>query len=154
MDYEILKNIEFPSPVADIVLQHHERINGSGYPKGLKDSEILLEARILAISDVVEAMSSYRPYRPAFSLETVLKEISEKKGILYDSNVVEACIKLFKEKNFKLDGIIYSKKFIGIRFPQGIKREGGENPPRSRHCNWGVFLKMPLGKTLGRRGRR
>ncbi|MGB9856972.1 MAG: HD-GYP domain-containing protein [Dictyoglomaceae bacterium] len=104
--YEILKNIEFPYPVADIVLQHHERIDGSGYPKGLKDGEILLEARILAVSDVVEAMSSHRPYRPAFPLETVLKEISEKKGILYDSNVVEACIKLFKEKNFKLDGII------------------------------------------------
>lgn len=101
--YELLKNIEFPYPVIDIILQHHERIDGSGYPKGLKDGEILLEARILAVSDVVEAMTSHRPYRPAFPLETALKEISEKKGILYDSNVVEACIEVLKgdfRKNF------------------------------------------------------
>lgn len=98
--YEILKNIEFPYPVAEIVLEHHERIDGSGYPKGLKDGDILIEARILTVSDVVEAMSSHRPYRPAFPLETALKEISEKKGILYDKDVVDACIKLFKEKNF------------------------------------------------------
>ncbi|MGC9098121.1 MAG: HD-GYP domain-containing protein [Dictyoglomus sp.] len=101
--YEILKNIEFPYPVAEIVLEHHERINGSGYPKGLKDGDILIEARILAVSDVVEAMSSHRPYRPAFPLETALREISEKKGILYDEEVVDACIKLFKEKNFRFE---------------------------------------------------
>lgn len=88
--YEILKGIEFPYDIARIVLQHHERIDGSGYPQGLRDDDILLEARVLAVADVVEAMSSHRPYRPALGLEKALEEISLKKGKLYDPRVVEA----------------------------------------------------------------
>lgn len=95
--YEILKNIEFGCPVADVVLQHHERIDGSGYPHGLKGEQIVLEARILAVADVVEAMVSYRPYRPALNTDIVLFELINKKGILYDRDVVEACIKLYTE---------------------------------------------------------
>lgn len=92
---EILKKIEFPSPVATIVLQHHEKIDGSGYPSGLSGDKIILEARILCVTDAVEAMTSPRSYRTAFSISDALKEISEKSGILYDSNVVEVCKKLF-----------------------------------------------------------
>jgi PAS domain S-box-containing protein/putative nucleotidyltransferase with HDIG domain len=99
--YELLKDIEFPWPVAQIVLQHHERMDGSGYPQGLKGEEILLEARILAVADVVEAMASHRPYRAALGIEAALVEISKNKGILYDHKVVDACIKLFTEKGFK-----------------------------------------------------
>ncbi|RLB08274.1 MAG: hypothetical protein DRG50_00270 [Deltaproteobacteria bacterium] len=98
--YDILKTIEFPWPVAQIVLQHHERMDGSGYPRGLSGEEILLEARILGIADIVEAMASHRPYRPAFGIEKALKEISEEKGILYDPEVVDACLRLFREKKF------------------------------------------------------
>lgn len=100
--YDILKNIEFPWPVADIVLQHHERVNGSGYPSGLRGEEIMIEARILAVSDVVEAMSSHRPYRPALGVEKALKEIVQNKGILYDSDVVSACLRVFWEKHLVL----------------------------------------------------
>ncbi len=101
MGYDILKPIEFPWPVADIVLQHHERLDGSGYPQAFKDGDILLEARILAVADVVEAMSSHRPYRPACGLEVVLEELSKNNGILYDPQVVGVCLKLFKEKGFR-----------------------------------------------------
>ena len=99
--YELLKDIEFPWPVAQIVLQHHERMDGSGYPQGLKSEDILLEARILAVADVVEAMASHRPYRAALGIEAALEEISKNKGILYDAEVVDACLKLFTEKGFK-----------------------------------------------------
>ena len=99
--YNILKTIEFPWPIAQIVFQHHERINGSGYPQGLSGKNILIEAKILAVADVVEAMSSHRPYRPALGIDKALEEISKNKGILYDPEVVDACIKLFKEKGFK-----------------------------------------------------
>jgi len=95
--YDILKPIDFPWPIADIVLQHHERMDGSGYPAGLKGEEILLEARILAVADVIEAMATHRPYRPALSIETALEEISDNKGKLYDPIVVEACLKIFEE---------------------------------------------------------
>ena len=98
--YEILKEIEFPWPVAQIVYQHHERWNGSGYPQGLSDDQILLEARILAVADVVEAMASHRPYRPPLGIEKALEELSENRGKLYDSRVVDACIRVFKEKNY------------------------------------------------------
>ncbi|MDD5455147.1 MAG: PAS domain S-box protein, partial [Candidatus Ratteibacteria bacterium] len=101
--YDILKTIEFPWPVAQIVLQHHERINGTGYPKGLKGDEILLEARILSVADVIEAIATYRPYHEAFGIDTALEEISKNKGILYDPKVVDVCIKLFKEKRFKFN---------------------------------------------------
>jgi PAS domain S-box-containing protein len=100
--YNILKDIEFPWPVADVVLQHHERMNGSGYPQGLKEYDILLEARILAVADVVEAITFHRPYRPAMGIDFALEEISRNKGILYDADVVDACLKLFQEKNYTM----------------------------------------------------
>ena len=101
--YNILKSIDFPYHVAQIVLQHHERMNGSGYPKKLKGDKILLEARIIGIVDVVEAMSSFRPYRPELGVDKALEEISKNRGILYDPEVVDACLKLFKEKGFKFE---------------------------------------------------
>jgi len=99
--YDILRKIDFSWPVAKIVLQHHERLDGSGYPNNLKDEEILLEARIIGVADVVEAMSSHRPYRPALGIDKALEEISQNRGILYDPEVVDICFKLFKEKDFK-----------------------------------------------------
>jgi PAS domain S-box-containing protein len=99
--YNILKSNDFFYPVANIVLQHHERLNGSGYPNHLKGNKILLEARILGVADVVEAMSSHRPYRSALGIEKALEEISQNKGILYDPKVVGVCLKFFKEKKFK-----------------------------------------------------
>ena len=101
--YDILKTIDFPWPVAQIVLQHHERMDGSGYPQGLSGEEIMLEARILAVTDVVEAMASHRPYRPAHSIEEALEEISQNRGVLYDPEVVDACWRLFTEKGFKFE---------------------------------------------------
>jgi putative nucleotidyltransferase with HDIG domain len=99
--YDILQNIDFSWPIAKMILQHHERMNGSGYPQGLKGENILLEARILAVSDVVEAMASYRPYRPALGIEAALEEIEKNKGVLYDPDVVSACLALFREKGFE-----------------------------------------------------
>lgn len=101
--YDILKTIEFPWPIADVVLQHHERLDGSGYPRGLDTGNILLEAQILAVADVVEAMSSHRPYRPAHSLETTLEEISKNKGRLYEPDVVDSCLWLITGKGFKFN---------------------------------------------------
>ncbi len=101
--HTILKRISFPWPVAQIVLQHHERMDGSGYPQGLSDGEIFLEARILAVADVVEAMSSHRPYRPALGLGMALDEISKNKGILYAPEVVDACLKVFTEQRFEFE---------------------------------------------------
>jgi len=99
--YDILKDIEFPWPIARIIYQHHERMDGSGYPQGIFGEDISLEARVLAVADVVEAMASHRPYRPALGMEVALKEIEKNKDILYDPKVVAACIKVFKEKGFK-----------------------------------------------------
>jgi PAS domain S-box-containing protein/putative nucleotidyltransferase with HDIG domain len=99
--YDILKNIEFPWPIADIVLQHHERLDGSGYPTGLSGSQILLEARILSVADVTEAMASHRPYRPSLGIDVALEEIEKNKGVLYDSDVVTACLKVFHEGGYK-----------------------------------------------------
>ncbi len=101
--YDILKNIEFSEPIAQIVLQHHEMIDGSGYPQGLKGEEILLEAKILAVADVVEAMSFHRPYHPALGLDKALEEIRQSKGTLYDPKVVNTCLKLFTEKRFRFE---------------------------------------------------
>jgi len=95
--YDLLKEIEFPWPIAEMVHQHHEKMDGSGYPQGLKGDDILLEARILAVADIVEAMSSHRPYRPALGIEEALAQIKQDKGKLLDPNVVDACLKLFKE---------------------------------------------------------
>jgi PAS domain S-box-containing protein/putative nucleotidyltransferase with HDIG domain len=101
--YDILKTIQFPWPVEDIVLQHHETLDGEGYPQGLKDEEIMLEAKILCVADVVEAMSSHRPYRAARGMEMTLKEISGNRGKRYDPRVVDACLVLFTEKDFTFD---------------------------------------------------
>ena len=101
--HDILKDIEFPWPIADIVFQHHERLDGSGYPQGLSGGEILLEARILAVADVVEAMSSHRPYRPALSPEKAREEIAKGHGVIYDPAVVDACLRLMDEKRLNLN---------------------------------------------------
>lgn len=98
--YDILSMVEFPWPIAQIVLQHHERMDGSGYPEGLSGEEILLEARILAVADVVEAMASHRPYRPAHGIDKALEELSKNKGKRYDPTVVDACLTLFRGKEF------------------------------------------------------
>jgi PAS domain S-box-containing protein/putative nucleotidyltransferase with HDIG domain len=100
--YEMLKNVESPWPLADIVYQHHERMNGSGYPRNLKGDEIILEARIMAVADVVEAMASHRPYRPGLGIEVALEEIKKNKGIIYDNAVADACLRLFREKGYQL----------------------------------------------------
>lgn len=99
--YEILKEIEFPWPITQVILQHHERLNGDGYPEGLSGKDITLEARILGVADVVEAMSSHRPYRPALGFDCVLEEISQKRGTLYDPEVVDACLRLFQENGME-----------------------------------------------------
>jgi HD-GYP domain-containing protein (c-di-GMP phosphodiesterase class II) len=99
--YDILKSIDFPGPIAQIALQHHERLNGSGYPNGIGEDAIILEARILAVADVVEAMISYRPYRPALGIDKALEEITKGKDVLYDTDAVNACVSLFREKDFK-----------------------------------------------------
>lgn len=98
--YRILKNIPFSFSIHDIVLQHHERLDGSGYPRGLKGDQILTEARIIAVADVVEAMMTHRPYRPALGLEKTLEEISNQKGKLFDPDVVTCCINLFQSQGF------------------------------------------------------
>jgi len=99
---ETVKEINFGYPISNIILPHHEREDGSGYPNALKGENIMLEAKIIAVADVVEAMSSHRPYRPSFGIEKALKEIKDNKGIKYDSKVVNACIFLFEKKDYKL----------------------------------------------------
>ncbi len=98
--YDVLKNINFPWPIAQLVLQHHERLDGSGYPNGIKGEAILLEARILAVADVVEAMASHRPYRAALGIDAALNEITSKRGSHFDPQVVDTCVALFREKGF------------------------------------------------------
>jgi len=100
--YDILQDIEFPWPVAQIVCEHHERINGSGYPNHLKGDEILLESRILSVADVVEAIASHRPYRASLGIDAALAEIEKNKGVLYDAGVVDACLRLFRQKDYQL----------------------------------------------------
>ncbi len=100
--YTILKDIEFPWPIQQIVLQHHEKIDGSGYPKGLTGDEMLLESKILCVADVVEAMASHRPYRAALGLESAMYEITEFSGTLYEPDVVEACVAVFEKEKFRL----------------------------------------------------
>ena len=98
--YNILKDIDFPWPIAQVVLQHHERMDSSGYPFGLTGEKIILEARILAVADVVEAMASHRPYRPALGIDKALEEITQNRNTLYDAKVVDICLRLFREKRF------------------------------------------------------
>ncbi|MDD3846975.1 MAG: response regulator [Syntrophorhabdaceae bacterium] len=101
--YDIIKDTELPHPIAEIVLQHHERMDGSGYPQGLKDGQVLLESRIIGVADVVEAMASHRPYRPALGIDMALEEIEKNRSILYDVRVVDMCLKLFREKGFRFE---------------------------------------------------
>ncbi|OIO70936.1 MAG: hypothetical protein COW19_06435 [Zetaproteobacteria bacterium CG12_big_fil_rev_8_21_14_0_65_55_1124] len=101
--YDILKDIAFPWPVADIAHQHHEHMDGSGYPQGLKGADICMEARIVAVADVVEAIASHRPYRPALGIEKALDEIRTQRGTFYDPKVVDACLKLFAEGKFSFN---------------------------------------------------
>jgi PAS domain S-box-containing protein len=102
--YEILKDVESSWPLAEIAHQHHERMDGSGYPRNLKGEDICIEARILAVADVVEAMASNRPYRPGLGIDAALNEIEKNRGLLYDSDVADACLSLFREKGFILKG--------------------------------------------------
>jgi PAS domain S-box-containing protein/putative nucleotidyltransferase with HDIG domain len=106
--YDILCTVEFPWPVADIVLEHHERLNGSGYPQRLAQGQILQEARILAVADVVEAMASHRPYRPAHSLDETVEEIADHAGTLYDADVVQAFLALLRDANFDLRSLTHA----------------------------------------------
>ena len=99
--YEVLKGLDLPWPIARIVHQHHERLDGSGYPLGLSGEDILLEARILAVADVVEAMASHRPYRPSLGLDRALSEIVKHKGKLYDPDAVDACLRVFRDLAFE-----------------------------------------------------
>ena len=101
--YDILKEVRFPWPIAQMVLQHHEKMDGSGYPRGLSGEDILPEARILCVADVVEAMASHRPYRPAMGIDAALEEISSNGNKLYDPDVVKACLGLFRKKGFTFD---------------------------------------------------
>ncbi len=99
--YDILRELDFAWPVAAAVYQHHERLDGTGYPRGIAGADIIFEARLLAVADVVEAMVSHRPYRPAFSVELALEEISDHKVSLFDPSVVDSCLRLIREKNFR-----------------------------------------------------
>jgi response regulator RpfG family c-di-GMP phosphodiesterase len=101
LGYEIVKNVQFPWPIAQMILQHHERLDGSGYPQGLKADEILLESRILAVADVVEAMSSHRPYRASKGIDEALDEVLSNSGTLYDAEAVEACVSLFHHEGYQ-----------------------------------------------------
>ena len=121
--YEILKSIEYKYPIAEIVYQHHERINGSGYPRKLSGDRILIEARIISVADVVEAMASPRPYRPALGIDKALDEIRKNRGILYDENVVDACLTLFQDKGFQ---------FGGGGGGTGFDATAGKEQPRNR----------------------
>jgi HD-GYP domain-containing protein (c-di-GMP phosphodiesterase class II) len=99
--YDILKDVEFPWPIARMVLEHHERINGTGYPNALTGEKLLIESRILAVADVVEAMASNRPYRPAIGIDAAVDEIAKNRATLYDPQAVDACLRLFQEKGYK-----------------------------------------------------
>ena len=114
--YEIIKDIDFPFPLAEGILQHHERLNGSGYPQGISGPDIILEARILGVADVVEAMASHRPYRKSLGIDPALEEISRNRGILYDPEVVDICLKLFQEKGFSFS---QPAALIQANFPRG-----------------------------------
>jgi len=104
--YEVLKDIDFPWPVAQVALQHHERLDGSGYPQGLKGDQIILEARILAVADVVEAMAAHRPYRASMGIDAALEEVVKNRGVKYDSAAVDACVRLFRERGYVLEPVL------------------------------------------------
>jgi len=112
LGFKILSGIEFPWPVNQAILQHHERLNGSGYPGGLCHHEIILEARILGVADVIEAMTSHRPYRPAFDMEYALQEISAGRGILYDRDTVDACLILSEHRGLEFTYLPSAETFL------------------------------------------
>ncbi|MBW2042894.1 MAG: HD domain-containing protein [Deltaproteobacteria bacterium] len=112
--YEVLKDIDFPWPLAETIYQHHERMDGSGYPRGIKGESILLEARILGVADVVDAMSYFRPYRPAVGIQAALEEISKGRGIKYDPDVVDACVRVIKEGKMDL-ALVEEKADSGLK---------------------------------------
>jgi len=114
LGYDLLKKIDFPWPVAEMVLQHHERIDGSGYPQGLEGKEILLESRIMGVADVVEAMASHRPYREAHGISKALEEITTHRGKRYDADVVDACLKVFYERGFEFETVPEVEMMAGI----------------------------------------
>jgi len=133
--YDILKPLKFPEPIGKIILQHHERLNGSGYPQGLKGKKILMEARILSVADVVEAMCSHRPYRPALGLARAQEEISRRKGVLYDAGVVEACLKLCDQEGsaeqlFTVSPTIPLPQMVCD--PKPVPRDAGGNLPQEQ----------------------
>ena len=103
--YDLLKNIKFPWPIAEIVLQHHEKLDGSGYPQGLTGKEMLFESKVLCVADVVEAMASHRPYRPALGVDLALEEVTDKKGKLFDSQAVDACVRIFQKRNYCIEDL-------------------------------------------------
>ena len=109
--YEVLKNVDFPWPVAEVVYQHHERIDGSGYPRGLKGDKIKIEAKIIAVADVIEAMTSHRPYRPSLGVDAALKEIEKNSGILYDRKVAKVALNLFRKDNYEFADVAQEVNF-------------------------------------------
>ena len=119
--YEILKDIQFPWPLAETIYQHHERLDGSGYPRHLKGDQILLEARILAVADVVESIASFRPYRPQLGLEAALAEIQTHKGVVYDATVVEICTALISRQGFDFETKSWRHHTESEKEPKGSK---------------------------------
>ena len=107
--YEILRNVDMPWPIAEVVLQHHERISGTGYPKGLREDQILLESQIIAVADVYEAMISHRPYRPALGRQAAIDELSRNRGLLYNPLAVDVCLDLLLNEKFDFDGTATAK---------------------------------------------
>jgi HD-GYP domain-containing protein (c-di-GMP phosphodiesterase class II) len=145
--YDILKPINLPGNTAEIILQHHERLDGSGYPRGLKGDDILLEARILAVADVVEAMCSHRPYRPALGLSDALEEVSRHQGILYDADVVKSCLKIYGPEQADPDAVIAAILPQVAAIPQplppldSVARLSHISPsPRVKSRNWTRLL--------------
>lgn len=131
ISFEILKNIPFPWPVAQMVFQHHERLDGSGYPLGLKGDAMLLEAKILAVADVTEATSSFRPYRPAQGIEIAFDELRKGRGTLYDSEVVDACLDLFNSNKFQFDyDLQQPSSILCVAAPETIDISMPSRPPR------------------------
>ena len=102
LGHDVLAGVAFPWPVAQTILQHHERLDGSSYPNGLKGEAIIFEARVMAVADVVEAIASHRPYRPTLGIEVAIEEISAHRDLRYDARIVDACLRLFREKGFRL----------------------------------------------------